>query len=316
MYRYPSVREAKTHAKHLSRTFDLKRSEAQEITAYRFNCYDWSDLLEKSGSKVATEEARAEIPFINILGQSKVDEFKDLVLPHIDAIKMHFNKNIHVHGCILHKILEAKFNQISGKVIDGVLHAMNEHEECKPWGSSELISELEFRDDTVSRILSWKDSAKLQSYNGHLEPAMYGFSFYAYYRFSGKKVDITAREFDLYMCRPSRDGDSDCLSICDRAWFGKYFISYLKLIIQQLRSIGYTGVVRVCTIQNVQALDFYHKREGRTHHDAVYDVFKELLSMGGYFAWDTGDDGKKWDLGVELPFEISTSQWMLGERRL
>lgn len=316
MYRYPTVREAKTHAKHLSRTFDLKRSEAQEITAYWFNCYDWGDLLEKSGSKVATEEVGAEIPFINILGQSKVDEFKDLVLPHIDAIKKHFNKNIHVHGCILHKILEAKFNQISGDAIDAVLHTMNEHEEYKPWGSSELISELEFRDDTVSRILTGKDRAKFQPYNGHIEPAMYGFSFYAYYRFSGKKVDITVREFDLDMCRPSRDGDSDCLSICDRGWFGKYFVAYLKLIIQQLRSIGYTGTVRVCTIQNVQALNFYHKREGRTHHDAVYDVFKELLSMGGYFAWNTDDDGRKWDLGVELPFEISTSQWMLGERRL
>ncbi|ENP0823217.1 hypothetical protein ACCI36_000317 [Vibrio parahaemolyticus] len=317
MYRYPTVREAKTHAKHLSRTFNLKRSEAQEITAYWFNCYDWGDLLEKSGSKVTTGEVGAEIPFNNILGQNKVDEFKDLVLPHIDAIKKYFNKNIHVHGSILHKILEAKFNQIPGNVIDAVLHIMNEHEDSKPWGSSDLISELEFIDDTVSRILSVKENrAKFQSYNGHIASDMYGFSFYAYFRFCGKKVDITVREFDLNMCRPSRDGNSDCLSICDRGWFGKYFISYLKLIIQQLRSIGYTGTVRVCTIQNVRALDFYHKREGYTHHDAVYDVFKELLSMGGNFAWNTDDDGRKWDLGVELPFEISTSQWMLGEKRL
>ncbi|WP_318464702.1 hypothetical protein [Photobacterium leiognathi] len=316
MYRYPTVREAKTHAKHLSRTFDLKRSEAQEITAYWFNCYDWCDLLEKSGSKISIEEVDVETPFINILGQSKVDEFKSLVLPHIDAIKKHFNKNIHVHGCILHKILEAKFNQISGDVIDAVLHTMNEHEECKPWSSSELISELEFRDDTVSRILSGKSRAKFQLYNGHIEPALYGFSFYAYYRFIGKKVDITVREFDLNMCRPSRYGDSDCLSICDRGWFGKYFIAYLRLIIQQLRSIGYTGTVRICTIQNVKALDFYHKKEGHTHHDAVFDVFKDLLAMGGYFAWNTDEDGRKLDLGVELPFEISTSQWMLGERRL
>lgn len=316
MYRYPTVREAKTHAKHLSRAFDLKRAEAQEITAYWFNCYDWGDLLEKSGSKIAKEEVRAEIPFINILGQSKVDEFKDLVLPHIDAIKKHFNKNIHVHGCILHKILEEKFNQIPGNVIASILHEMNEDKEYKPWDSSELISKLEFMDDTVSRILAGKDRAKFQPHNGHIEPAMYGFSFYAYYRFSGKKVAITVREFDLSMCRPSRDGNSDCLSICDRGWFGKYFIAYLKLIIQQLRSIGYTGTVRVCTIQNVQALDFYHERKGHIHHDAVYDVFKVLLSMGGDFAWNTDDNGGKWDLGIELPFEISAPQWMLGERRL
>ncbi|PKF78719.1 hypothetical protein CW749_16770 [Vibrio sp. vnigr-6D03] len=317
MYRYPTVREAKTHAKHLSRTFDLKRSEAQEITAYWFNCYDWGELLEKSGAKISIEEVNAVTPFINIFGQSKVDEFKGVVLPHFDAIRKHFNKNIHVHGSILHKILEEKFNQISGNTIDAILHAMNEHqEECIPWDSSELISELEFRDDTVSRILSGKDKTKLQLHNGHIEPAMYGFSFYAYYRFRGKKVDITVREFDLDLCRPSRDGVSNNLSICERGWFSKYFIAYLKLVIQQLRSVGYTGTVRVCKIQNVKALDFYRKRGGDTLHGAVYDLFKELLSMGGDFAWSTDEEGKIWDLGIELSFETSSSQWMFGERTL
>lgn len=317
MYRYPSAREAKTHAKHLSRTFDLKRSEAQEITAYQFDCYDWSDLLTKASCKV--EDVKSETSFFNILGQSKVDEFKDLVLPHIDAIKKHFNKDIHVHGCILHKILEGKFSQISGDAIEGVLYTMNEPGEngvVEPWGSEDLISELEFRDDTVSRILSSKSTAKFQPQNGHIEPALYGFSLYAYYRFNGKKVDITVREFDLDICRPSKNREVDCISICDRSWFGKYFIAYLRLIIQQLRSTGYSGTVRVCTIQNVQAQDLYYDRKGHTHHDAVNDVFKELLSMGGSFAWNTDDDGRKWNLGVELPFELNPSQWMLGEKRL
>lgn len=316
MYKYPTVREAKTHAKHLSRTFDLKRSEAQEITAYWFNCYDWGDLLKKSGSKISIEDMGNKTSFINILGQGKVDEFKNLVHPHIDAIKKHFNKNIHVPGCILHKILEEKFNQISGDIISSILYTIDENKECEQWGSSELIEELEFRDDTVSRILSGQYQAKLELYNSHIKPAMYGFSFYAYYRFNGRKVDITVREFDLNICRPSRECKHNSLSICDRGWFGKYLIAYLKLIIQQLRNIGYTGTVRICTIQNVQVLDFYYKREGSIHHDAVYDVFKELLRMGGDFAWNTGDDGREWDLGVELPFEKNTLQWMLGERRL
>lgn len=319
MYRYPSVREAKTHAKHLSRTFDLKRSEAQEITAYQFDCYDWSDLLTKACCEASSADVETEISFINLLGQSRVDEFKALVLPHIDAIKKHFNKDIHVHGCILHKILEGKFNQISGDAIDGVLYTMNEPSEdgvIEAWSSEDLISELEFRDDTVSRILSDKSTAKFQPQNGHIEPSLYGFSFYAYYLFNGKKVNITVREFDLDICRPSKDGKLDCLSICDRSWFGKYFIAYLRLIIQQLRSVGYSGTVRIRTIQNVQALDLYHNRKGHTHHDAVYSVFKELLSMGGEFNWNTDDDGRKWDLGVELPFELNPPQWMLGEKRL
>ncbi|ELJ8820396.1 hypothetical protein RUL20_002030 [Vibrio parahaemolyticus] len=295
MYRFPTIREAKTHAKHLARTLDLKITQAQEIVAYQFGCNHWSELISKVGVETQSDQTRYREMFDHLAGQDKLEQFKALIEPHLVAIRQHIDEKLHVENCTLRKIASSKYHQISGSLIQQILDDTNEQPSIL---DSELIKSLEFYDDTVSRILTY---ARHGDSNGHIEPALYGISLYAYYKFSGKSVEIISREYDLKVYRPSRNS-TNSLSVCSRAWFKKYMVNYLRLMIQQLRTLGYEGTLRVCAINGVSVSDYYQGVEGYIHHDSIYELFGELLEMGGQFSWTTDTNGNKGDIGIEIPF--------------
>lgn len=295
MYRYPTIREAKTHAKHLARTLNLKITQAQEIVAYQFGCNQWSELINKQGVEASSESTRYREVFDHLAGQDKLEQFKSFIEPHLFAIRHHVDKKTHTDNCTLRKIVDSKYHQISGSLIQQILADISEQPTMP---TPELIDSLEFYDDTVSKIVAY---VKNGISNTHLEPTLFGISLYAYYRFSGKNVEIISREYDLKIYRPSKSG-TNSLSVCSRSWFKKYMINNLRLIIQQLRTLGYEGTIRICTINNVSVSNYYRGVEGRFHHDSIYELFSELLDMGGRFSWTTDTGGNKGDIGIEIPF--------------
>ncbi|MFS1901563.1 hypothetical protein BCU43_009095 [Vibrio lentus] len=295
MYRYPTIREAKTHAKHLARTLDLKITQAQEIAAYQFGCNQWSELMGKGGMEAETEQTRYREMFDHLAGQNQLNQFYSLIEPHLVAIRQHIEEKSHVESCTLRKIADSKYHQISGNLIQ---HILDDTREQPAMSSSELIKSLEFYDDTVSRILTY---ARNGGSSGHIEPTLYGISLYAYYKFSGKNVEIISREYDLKIYRPSKNG-TNSLSVCSRSWFKKYMVNYLRLMTQQLRTLGYEGTLRICTVNGVSVSNYYQGVEGYAHHDSIYELFSELLDMGGRFSWTTDTNAKKGDIGIEIPF--------------
>ncbi len=298
MYRFPTIREAKTLAKHIARTLDLKITQAQEIAAYLFGCNEWSELMNKAGKKAKTEQHQFRSMFSHLAGQDKLNQFIALIYPHLVAIRQHIDEKSHVESCTLRKVADSKYHQISGNLIQKILYEISEQPAIS---ASELIEYLEHYDDTVSNILAYARSGHT---NGHIEPSLYGISFYAYYIFSGKSVEIISREYDLNIYRPSKNG-THSLSVCSRSWFKKYMLNNLRLITQQLRNLGYEGTLRICRVNGVSVSNYYHGVEGDAHHDSIYELFSELLDMEGRFSWTKDTDDSKEDIGIEIPFYLT-----------
>lgn len=318
MPKYPSIRESKTHAKHLSRTFNLKLTEAQEIVSYMYACDDWGGLMRKENTIINPKRHFLDTSYLYLPSESELRKFDAFVSSHIEAIEKHLGKEIYVSGSLLEKVASKHYNKISGKIIKSAINEWEEYEsDDKKLDSSELIDSLGHLDDTFNKVLHSKNKSQIYALNTHLEPQCYGQKLYAHYRFKKQELNIVSREWDFQIFRPTNTKNKITKeyvqSVCNRKWFINYMVGYLKLITQQFRMAGYSGNIRICKIQNASVYNFYKNQRGEYSHSGIEKLFEALLSLGGKYAWDTSSSGCKIDFGIEIPFKRESCQWMLGE---
>lgn len=329
MYRYPSINEAKAHAKHIARTFNLKLTDAQEILSFTYSCCDWAELKSKQNSLASPEQLTYIDPFTYLRDEAEINELDGLISAHINTIKKHLSSSDLAPGSLLERLANRNYSQVSGQVVSQVLETFRDYEEYKAsdgyqgFNSSDneqIINDLMLSDDTINKVLHRKESSRSRTVNTHLEPKAYRQRFYAYYTFKDNDVHITSREWDLEVFRPTNNEDKLSVeqlhSVCSRKWFTDYMIGYLKLLIQQFRMAGYSGKVRICKIQNASVLTFYHNKTDDYSNNGIDKLFEALLELGGTYAWDTDKKGRKYNLGIEITFGKDCYQWMIGESSL
>lgn len=308
MSKLPSRREAKTHASHIAHTFNLKLTEAQEIVSYIYNCSDWAELVKNEN----LENTKGNYCFLS--SKSELDKFDEYVSPHIYSIKAYIENGHYIQGSLLERVAFKDYRKIPNHIITGIVENYGNVE------SSELIDMLGYSDETFNSILHRKQSSLNSNINANLVSVYYGQSFYAYYTFNKNNLYVLSREWDLHIFRPSDSTDATLTdnihSVCSRKWYVNYMIGYLKQLVQQFRLGGYSGKVRICRIQNSYVSSFFFDKPDKYSNGYIDGLFEALLDLGGVFAWDTDSQGNKIDIGIEIPFNASSIQWMIGEGTL
>ena len=316
MYKYPSISEAKAHAKYIARTLNLKLTEAQEVVAYIYSCYDWAELKSKQNCSGNIEHLidvdpikyiHTVNPFRYHKDELEVNELDDLLDTHINTLKQYLNSSNLAPGSLLERLTNKNYSQISGQVVSQVLEDLREDESqgFNAKDSDQIIECIMLCDDTINKVLYQKES--ISPINTHLEPKAYRQRFYAYYTFENNEVYISSREWDLEVFRPSKyeqqfSGELLSRSVCSRKWFIDYMIGYVKLIVHQFQMAGYSGKIRICRIQNADVSNFYHNKTDRFSHKGLDKLFTALLELGGSYVWETGTDGFRYNFGIEIPF--------------
>lgn len=291
MSKYPLVREAKSHAKHLSKTFNVKLSDAQEIVAFRYEAISFSRLLDLADQPIIQSH---RLDMYEDAPEGVKTKFINLVSPFVDEISAHIDHSVHVNDSVLKKIADGKYSQISPSVMD----LFTTSDEVVFSDSTSIIEYLEFIDDSVTKVLAArKRSRKAERINLWIEPWNYGHRFYAYFNFSGDNVDVVVREWDLEIEKPTKESD-----ISSRPWFVSYMLGYLELITKQLISAGYSGTVRVACINNFPARNLYYRTKSHWHSEGVNAIFNNLLTNGGNWDWDEDSKGEKNFIGVKIKF--------------
>ncbi len=291
MPKFPLVREAKSHAKHLSKTFNVKLSDAQEIVAFRYETISFSRLLELAGQPTTKSH---RIDMYEDAPEGVKDKFVNLVSPFENEISAHIDHRVHVNDSVLKKIADGKYSQISPRVMD----LFTTSDEVDFSDSASIIEYLEFIDDSVTRVLASRKRYRMTDrVNLWIRPWNYGHQFYAYFNFSGDNVDVVVREWDLDVEKPTKESD-----ISSRPWFVSYMLEYLELITKQLTSAGYSGTVRVACINNLPAGNLYYGTKSHWHSEGVNAIFNSLLANGGNWDWDEDSEGNKNYIGVKIKF--------------
>jgi hypothetical protein len=314
MYIFPSICQAKTRAKHLSRTFNIKLTDAQEIVAYMFKCNDWAELIKKKSDPVIFD-SKYDVNSDYLTTNDELQQFDALVSPHIEIIKRMLTKGTLSPGGLLERITSKSYNKISARIIRSVI---SDCEEFKLKGS-EFIDTLQSYDDTFNQVLYRARRNHRATINTHIEAEFYRHKFYAYYTFNRNELYVLSREWDLDICRPSNTAhktlDEKSKSVCSRKWFVDYMIGYLKLLTQQFRMAGYSGIIRICTIKNVSVHSFYARNSDECINGGITRLFEALLDLGGEYAWEE-EDGRKCNLGIEIPFSKKSVEWIIGDTSL
>jgi hypothetical protein len=291
MSKYPLVREAKSLAKHLSKTFNVNLSDAQEIVAFRYETISFSRLLELAGQPIIQSH---RLDMYEDMPEGVKAKFINLISPFENEISAHIDHSVHVNDSILKKIADGKYSQISPDVMD-LFTTSDEVDFSDP---TSIIQYLEFIDDSVTKVLvSRKHSRMANRINSWISHWNYGHQFYAYFDFSGDNVDVVVREWDLHIKKPTKESD-----ISSRPWFVSYMLGYLELITKQLISAGYSGTVRVACINNLPAKNLYYRTKSHWHSEGVNAIFNNLLANGGNWDWDEGSEGNKNYIGVKIKF--------------
>lgn len=291
MSKYPLVREVKSHAKHLSKTFNLKLSDAQEIVAFRYRAISFSRLLKLAGQPIIESH---RLDMYEDAPEGVNAKFIKLVSPFENEISAHIDNNVHVNDSVLKKIADRRYSQISPHVMD----LFTTSDEVDVSDSASIIEYLEFIDDSVTKVLAArKRSRKAERINLWIEPWNYGHKFYAYFNFNGDNIDVVVREWDLDIEKPTKDFD-----ISSRPWFVSYMLGYIELITKQFISVGYSGTLRVACINNLNAGNLYYRTKSNWHSEGVAAIFNNLLANSGSWDWDDDGKGNKNYIGVKVKF--------------
>lgn len=291
MPKYPLVHEAKSHAKHLSKTFNLKLSDAQEIVAFRYQTISFSHLLQLADQPIIQSH---RLDMYEDAPEGVRAKFINLISPFVNEISAHIDHRIHVNDSVLKKIADGRYSQISIRVMD----LFTTSDEVDFSDSTSIIEYLEFIDDSVTKVLASRErSRKVKRINLWIEPWSYGHQFYAYFNFIGDNVDVVVREWDLDIEKPTQESD-----ISSRPWFVSYMLGYIELITKQLVSAGFSGTVRVACINNSRAKDLYYRTKSHWHNEGVKSIFNNLLTNGGNWDWDEDSKGDRCYIGVKIKF--------------
>lgn len=279
MNSFPELSHLKRHAKHISKKFRISLSYAKEIVAFMHNCSDWAELRSES-----TNHARASdsTEFSCLPSPTDLIEFKKSLSPYIADIRNVFDPSIHIPGSILDKVVKGNLHHLPGNVVQHLLYA-------EPIDESQTIEEviylLNFLDDTFSNALAQPNRSSLQI---NIRSSLYGHRLYGYCDFVGKKVHILCREWDLELKRPSNKKDNlNRTSICTRPWFKDYMIGYLKAFIDQCRSSGYTGTLKITRIQNAYVGKWANHEPDKYRNTGLESLFETLSSLPGTILQET-----------------------------
>ncbi|MGR5414713.1 hypothetical protein ACPV5T_18190 [Vibrio astriarenae] len=288
MLKDPQTCEVKSLAKHISRTFNIKLYEAQEIVAFRHNAIGFANLLDELTRKSYKIDTHA------CENRSLNAEFIKLISPFKNEIAAIIDHRIHVSDSVLKKIADGRYSQISPHL----MNLFTTSDEVDFSDSASVIEYLEFIDDSVTRALARRNRSKtLNRVNLWISPWNYAQKLYAYFNFSGDTVDVVVRELDLEIDRPTQE--SDMLS---RPWFMSYMLGYIKFITNQLISAGYSGTIRVTRINSFSAENLYYSNKNNRNNINVSAVFNSLLTNGGSWDWDEDSEGNKIHVGVKVNF--------------
>lgn len=270
MNSYPELSHLTRHAKHISRTFQLPLSSAQEIVAYQHACTDWSKLVEKSGSILPQGSASFSI----LPSANEIRNFKNIISPYINDIKKHLNPSIHIPGSVIDKIANGNFHHLPWDVVQHVLYAEPIDINCS---SDAVIYLLEFLDGTFSQALARKNNTLTQL---DIRSNFYGQRFYGYCDFEDKQVHILCREWDLFIKRPATPHSvgKNKTSICNRNWFPDYMLGFLFHFITQCRTSGYTGSIEITRIQNASVHSWLKNKEDKFRSQGIEKLFEKLVS--------------------------------------
>ncbi|QQX79995.1 hypothetical protein JK628_21315 [Shewanella sp. KX20019] len=293
MTKYPSVSQAKAHAKYISRTLNIKLSHAKESVAYMYSCFDFRELCDKSGLEITEELGK----YISTPSVSDLQKLVPLLEPHIQAIREHINPIIHLESSVLSKIAKGKLYRLSRDVVSGMLCKDTEAD----WSdSASVIKLIEFLDDSVSTVLLQRSNKPdSRNYaNPWIKPTALGLKVYGTYHFNNKFVDIVIREFDFQFDHPLKGN-----SIARRQWFGDYVVGYLRHIAEQLISLGYQGNLKLCRVNNLRGCELLEDTSGvyATKDDGQSSAFYNLLIIGGKWSCYKNENEKPSSFGVEIP---------------
>ncbi|MGB0893788.1 MAG: hypothetical protein ACPGUD_05220 [Parashewanella sp.] len=306
---YPSFREAKAHAKFISKTFNLKTTHGQEIVSYMYDCNDWSTLKDRCDNS----EKFPDVEFTFLADADELLKFEQLIEPILPQLKSELESSQYVSGSLLERIVNKQITKISGNIISKIIFEAEEANESTFESISQTIG---LCDDTFNHLLYCENNRYFN--NTHLHPEHFQQKMYMYYDFNGnKKLDLRIREWDLVILKPSATLSLERMfSACSRKWFQDYMIGYLKYLVQQCRQAGYEGTVKIYKIQNVTFKSvFLNTYDGFKNKD-IQLLFDELLSYNGKVIWHTNEQGEKVEYAIELKFAHTSTEWMSGGKSL
>lgn len=161
-----------------------------------------------------------------------------------------------------------------------------------PTDKDAVISEIQFREDTISRALHYFHEGKETParINPWIEPSVLGIKMYGYYYFiSNNHINFVIREFDTDIEDPKNGKPLE-----QKKWFVDLIIGYLRHTAYTLHIMGYKGKIRLTTINNYYASGIKPDYRGNRYEEmdnGQSDVYRKLFKLGAEWEWDDYDDG-------------------------
>ncbi len=294
MKKYPSVNQANALAKYISRTLKIKLSYAKEAVAYMHACSDFNELCDKSGLVVTRRRGMC----LPTPSEDDLVKLKALLTPHISAIRIHINPEVHLDSSVLSKVANKNIHQLSRKIVELLIYGDEEID----WSNSDsVISYLEFYDDSPSLVLVEINNQTATNINPWIEPQALGLRIYGYYEPHDKFLNIVIREFDFDFVSPIKSKE-----LSQRKWFASYVTGYLSYLAQQLTSLGYHGNLRLCRVNLLSGNDIITPDEQRRSKKdlRLSSAFYRLIELGGHWDWDRTSSGERLFIGVKIPLDL------------
>lgn len=320
MFTFPTLNQAKAHSKYLSQVIGIKRTHAQEIVAFIHKQNTWAELVmlcKDLGGTLLSDNSHFPTLYCS---QETIARFDSVISKYRKAIDDIIAVSPKVHDSLLTRISNKDYHRISGSIVGSLLDEIEGYESYRSSTAENVLFCLNFWDDSVFKAIYNRNT---KCNNPTLSPEFLPQHFYAYYNFKGKSVDISCREWDLNLERPSKlkrssnavDERSFQESICTRKWFKPYMIGYLKMICQHFRMAGFSGNIRIHKILNYSANNHKTGIRDDYYHDEIAGLFDALIKLGGRYVREKGAGGELLDIDcLEISFFADgTNQWMIGE---
>lgn len=221
---------------------------------------DWASLKSVANKTIPKHEYLAlDTDVMDALEYTPIkpqfEMFVKLVEPHSNKLKKHIQQNTTGVGSILKSVADREFHNIPGHYIHDFFHEF----EGDKISFERLLSTLTLMDDSTHRFIKCMDKPYYKL-NTHLEPKVFRQSFYAYFTFNKSNVEILSREWDIGIARPTLSSHKVRLTleeqitnsqlVTNRPWFVEYMISYLRILVNDFCSHGYSGTITITKIMN------------------------------------------------------------------
>lgn len=272
MTAYPEFQHLKRHAKHISKTFAINLTAAQDVVALIHDCSTWAELKEQSTQNQGSHD---HSDFDCIPSSKELLELRTVLAPYLDGLKHSFDSSIHIPGSILDKIIKDKCHHLPGRAVKHLLYV---EKPDKTYSTTDILELIYFLDDTFSKVLVRRDRINEQI---NINSSLYGHYFYGYCDFDKQYVQMLIREWDLRLGSPCFDDSENCKrkSISSRKWFKDYMLGFIRRFISQCQRSGYSGRIKITRIQNAYVSKWLRGEPDKYRTENIESLFKAISNL-------------------------------------